>query len=112
MFFNIEGHEFDYLAGNHSLAINKGRLLLAKDFAAALGRPSAAGSVVGKISINVGMRAIEITQVVNGQATSAVMPPVEGLAPTLVSGPDVIVGDLSGLAQFGSSSGTQVGLAV
>ena len=27
-------------------------------------------------------------------------------------GPDVIVGDLSGLAQFGSSSGTQVGLAV
>ena len=29
-----------------------------------------------------------------------------------VPGPDVIVGDLSGLAQFGSQSGTQVGLAV
>ena len=27
-------------------------------------------------------------------------------------GPDVIVGELSGLAQFGASSGTQVGLAV
>ncbi len=27
-------------------------------------------------------------------------------------GPDVIVGDLSGLAQFDGSSGTQVGLAV
>ena len=29
-----------------------------------------------------------------------------------VPGPDVIVGDLTGLAQFGSRSGTQVGLAV
>src|SRR6188768_4140511 len=33
------------------------------------------------------------------------------LAPTLTPGPDVIVGDLVGLQQFGSS-GTQVGLAM
>src|SRR6185295_5088979 len=53
----------------------------------------------------------EITQVVNGEPASSVMPPMEPAAGT-VPGPDVIVGDLSGLAQFGSSSGTQVGLAV
>ena len=40
------------------------------------------------------------------------MPPVRGGdAPTLVPGPDVIVGDLPSLEQFGSA-GTQVGLAV
>ena len=94
-----------------SLGINKGRLLLSKEFAAALGRPSEAGSVVGKISITANMRPIEITQVVNGEATSSVMPLTEPSAGT-VPGPDVIVGDLTGLAQFGSSSGTQVGLAV
>src|SRR5882672_9376551 len=113
VFFNIEGHQYDYAANEHSLGINKGRLLLSKEFATKLGRPSEAGSVVGKISITANMRPIEITQVVNGEARSSVMPPVQGLeSPTLVAGPDVIVGDLSGLAQFGSSSGTQVGLAV
>lgn len=110
VFFNIEGHEYEYLAAEHSLAINKGRLLLSKEFAAKLGRPADAGSVVGTIAITANMNAIEITQVVNGEATSSVMPasPSAGSVP----GPDVIVGDLSGLAQFGSSSGTQVGLAV
>ena len=111
VFFNIEGHQFDYAANDHSLGINHGRLLLSKQFAAALGRPSAAGSEVGKISVTANMRQIEITQVVNGEPTSSVMPPAGILAGT-VPGPDVIVGDLSGLAQFGSSSGTQVGLAV
>ena len=112
VFFNIEGHQFDYAANEHLLGVNKGRLLLSKEFAAMLGDPSEAGSVVGKISITATMRPFEITQVVNGEAKSSVMPPVPGMeAPTLVAGPDVIVGDLSGLAQFGSS-GTQVGLAV
>lgn len=111
VFFNIEGHEYEYLANEHSLGINKGKLLVSTEFAAKLGRPADAGSVVGKIAITADMRAIEITQVVNGEATSSVMPPSRVFAGS-VPGPDVIVGDLSGLAQFGSSSGTQVGLAV
>jgi glucose/arabinose dehydrogenase len=111
VFFNVEGHQYDYTPSQKSLAINKGRLLLSKEFAAALGRPSAVGSVVGNISISANMRPIEITQVVNGDPMSSVMPPMEPSAGT-VPGPDVIVGDLNGLAQFGSSSGTQVGLAV
>jgi hypothetical protein len=57
------------------------------------------------------MEPIEVTQVIEGEAASDEMP---GLAPEngTTPGPDVIVGDLSGLAQFGSSAGTQVGLAV
>jgi len=114
-FFNIEGNLYDYDAKSQLLSVREGRLLIAKEFAEQLGRPSQAGAEVGRISINATMRAIEITQVVNGEARSSVMPPVKtGNAPnevTLVGGPDVIVGDLSGLQQFGSS-GTQVGLAV
>lgn len=111
VFFNVEGHQYDYTPNQKSLGINNGRLLLSKEFAAALGRPAATGSLVGSISITANMRPIEITQVVNGDPTSSVMPPLEPAAGT-VPGPDVIVGDLNGLAQFGSSSGTQVGLAV
>ena len=113
VFFNIEGNLYDYDAKAQLLSMKEGRLLLSREFAAKLGHPSKVGSVVGEISITANMRPIEITQVVNGEATSSVMPPVAGIeAPTLAAGPDVIVGDLSGLAQFGSSSGTQVGLAV
>jgi glucose/arabinose dehydrogenase len=113
IFFNIEGNLYDYDAKTQLLSISDGRLLVSKEFAVKLGRPSQEGSVVGRISINASMRPIEITQVVNGEARSSVMPPLGGVeAPSvLVPGPDVIVGDLSGLAQFGSS-GTQVGLAV
>jgi glucose/arabinose dehydrogenase len=111
VFFNIEGNLYNYEAKSHLLSITEGRLLLSREFATKLGRKT--GALVGKISITMEMRPIEITQVVNGEATSSVMPPLGGVeAPTLVGGPDVIVGDLSGLAQFGSSSGTQVGLAV
>jgi hypothetical protein len=107
VFFGIQGHEYDYDAKGHLLKINEGRLLVTKEFATQLGLPAEAGSVVGKISIVATMRAIEVTQLVNGEARSVVLPAV-GTRP----GPDVIVGELSGLAQFGSSSGTQVGLAV
>jgi hypothetical protein len=107
VFFNIEGHEYDYDAREHVLSIRVGRLLVSKEFAAELGRPSAAGTVAGEISINANMRAIEITRVVNGETRSDVMP-----ASGSVPGPDVIVGDLSGLAQVDGSSGTQVGLSV
>src|SRR6266481_1237823 len=42
-FFNIEGHQYDYDPAAKSLAITGGRLLISKEFANALGRPSDAG---------------------------------------------------------------------
>ncbi len=106
VFFSIQGQEYDYDANERLLRIKEGRLLVTREFAAQLGSPAEAGSVVGKISITATMLAIEITQVVNGETTSVVVPSV-GTRP----GPDVIVGELPSMQQFGSS-GTQVGLAV
>src|SRR5437870_11719275 len=114
-FFNIEGHQYDYDAKGRLLGIQGGRLLTSKEFAEALGQPADAGSAVGRISIGAAMRPIEITQLVNGEPKSLIMPPLNGAAgtevPTLVSGPDVIVGDLPDMEQLGSA-GTQLGLAV
>jgi hypothetical protein len=112
IFFNIEGYVFDYDSNGHLLKIEAGRLVISKEFAASMGRPSSAGSVVGQISMTATMRAIEIIKVVNGQATSNVMPALREPDSGSVPGPDVVVGDVSGLQQFGSSSGTRVGLAV
>jgi hypothetical protein len=110
VFFNIEGQLLDYNPIDRALNVRMGRLLISKDFAAELGRPSDVGAIVGEISMTVNMRAVEVTQVVDGEVKADVLPanPETGT----VLGPDVVVGDLSGLAQFGSSSGTQVGLAV
>jgi hypothetical protein len=55
------------------------------------------------------MRPIEVTQVVDGEIREAALP---GVVMGGVPGPDVIVGDVNGLAQFGTQSGTQVGLAL
>ena len=107
MLFNIEGDLYRYDPRTQLLRIQGGRLLISKELANALGRPSEAGLVVGKISIVVAMQPIEIGQVINGEPESLTMPAV-GTQP----GPDVIVGNLSGLAQFGNAVGTQVGLAV
>ena len=93
-FFNVEGAHYDYNANARSLSIADGRLLISKQFADALGRPSEAGSMVGKISVGAAMQPIEIDQGVNGKPQSAVMPAV-GTVP----GPDVIVGELIGLEQ-------------
>jgi hypothetical protein len=115
VFFNIAGHQYDYDADAQALTIRDGRLLVSKEFANALGRPSDAGLVAGKISVRTTMQPIEIIQLVNGEPKSMVMPPRKGVAgseaPTLVPGPDVIVGDLPDMEQFGSF-GTQVGLGV
>src|SRR5436189_466384 len=105
-FFNVEGHQYNYDANAKALSIADGRLLISKEFAAALGRPSDVGAVVGRISVGAAMQPIEIDQLVNGESKSMIMPAI-GTIP----GPDVIVGDLNGLAQFGSA-GTRVGLAV
>ena len=88
-------------------ASRNGRLLVSKEFANALGRPSDAGATVGKISVGAALQLIEVDQLVNGETQSVFMPAV-GTQP----GPDVIVGGfVRSIAQFGSA-GTQVGLAV
>ncbi len=113
-FFNIDRNQYGYDAKGPLLSIQGGRLLISKEFADALGRPADAGSAVGKISVSATMRPIEITQLVNGEVKSVEMPPLRGLAgerPTQAMGPDVIVGDMPDMEQFGSA-GTQVGLAV
>lgn len=112
-FFNIEGNLYDYDAKTHVLRIDNGRLLVSAEFAKKLGHLATAGDVIGNISVTATMRAIEIDHVVNGAVESADLPPVSDVSSEsgVVRGPDVIVGDLSGLQQFGSS-GTQVGLAV
>ena len=113
VFFNIEGNLYDYDAATHLLSIRDGRLLISEEFANTLGRPSQAGLIVGRISAATTMYPIEIKTVVNGAVQSAILPPLRGGAqnPESVHGPDIIVGDLPSLAQFGSA-GTQVGLGV
>src|SRR5438874_626991 len=94
-FFNVEGHQYNYDAKAQSLSITNGRLLVSKEFANALGRPSDAGAIVGKISVGAAMQPIEIDRLVNGKPQSGVMPAV-GTVP----GPDVIVGNLIDLVQL------------
>ena len=117
-FFNIQGHQYDYNPAAQSLAITNGRLLISKEFANALGRPSDAGSVAGTISIGAAMQPAEITRLSNGQAQSVTMPPLQhalsqGTPQTLVPGPDVIVGDIESVEQpQGAVNGNFVGLGV
>ena len=124
-FFNIEGHQYDYDPNAQSLSITGGNLLVSQEFANALGQPSAASATVGKISIGTTMQPIEIRTILNGEIQSVIMPPLRGLsprseaqvglagadAPTLVAGPDVIVGVLPEMAQYGSN-GSFVGLGI
>ena len=117
VFFNIQGNHYDYDASSQSFGIHGGRLLISKEFATALGRRADAGLVVGKISVRTTMQPIEITQLVNGKPNSMVLPPLSQRAgpgaPTLVPGPDIIVGDLPNMLQLGTNNtGTQVGLGV
>ncbi len=114
-FFNIEGHQYDYDAAAQSLAITNGRLVVSKEFANALGRPSDAGSTAGTIFIGATMQPIQIEQLVNGETKSMVMPPMQHAVspgtPTLVPGPDVIVGEIDSVEQGGNDA-TSVGLGV
>ena len=116
-FFNIEGHQYDYDATGQLLSITGGRLLISKEFASALGRPADVSAAVGRISIGAAMQPIEIDQLVNGEPKSMAMPPLQHGAgsetPTLVPGPDVIVGDLPEMVQYGNDTVSHlVGLGV
>src|SRR5438093_3392463 len=116
-FFNIEGHEYDYDANAKLLSIHGGRLLISNEFANALGRPTDAGAAVGKISVGAAMQPIEVETLVNGEVKSLGMPPLRGAAggetPTLVAGPDVIVGELPEMAQYGNDTvNHRVGLGI
>lgn len=110
IFFNIQGQEPSYDPATKMLSVRNGRLILSPEYAAELGRPQAAGTTVGDLSFDVSLRPLEVTRIVNGEVESGSMP--AGNNAGTVPGPDVIVGDLSGLAQFGAAAGTQVGLAV
>jgi len=114
-FFNIEGHQYDYDPNGQSLGITGGRLLISQEFAIALGRPADVSATVGSISIGAAMEPIEIDQVINGELKSMAMPPLRHgpQIPTLVPGPDVIVGDLPEMAQYGNDTVNHlVGLGV
>jgi hypothetical protein len=112
-FFNLDGYVFDYNATEHLLSINDARILISKEFAKKLGRSADENVAVGTVSIAANMKTIEASKVDDGEESSGVLPAGAGISPNAgtAAGPDVIVGDLSGLAQFGTS-GTQVGLAV
>ena len=77
IFFNVEGHQYDYDPAAKSLCITGGRLLISKEFANAMGKPSDAGSEAGSLSIGAVMQPTEIMQVANGQPQSLVMPSVQ-----------------------------------
>jgi len=117
VFFNIAGHQYDYDAGAHLLNIRDGRLLISEEFAKSLGRPSAAGLDVGRISTSTSMYPVEIVRVANGAVQSAIMPARSGAIqnPDAVHGPDIIVGDLPSMAEYGTDGQNPpvlVGLAV
>jgi len=110
-FFNVEGHEMAYEPGNREFSIKGGRLLVSERYAAELGNPGLSKSSVGEISIRATMTPIEVIELKGGEIISDVMPALKSPEAGSVPGPDVVVGDVYGLAQFGSS-GSQVGLAL
>src|SRR5437867_7367304 len=114
VFFNVEGHQYDYDANAQLLSITGGRLLVSNEFAESLGRPSDAGAVAGKISIGATMQPVEITQLdEKGDVKSATLPALNQPGVGTVSGPDVIIGELIGLEQSQTGSvGGRVGLAL
>src|SRR6185503_8247739 len=113
VFFNIEGNLYGYDPAARLLRLAESRLLISEELARSLGRPTAAGMIVGGISITTTVYPIETSTLVNGAVQSSVLPPPprSGDVPDSVPGPDVIVGDLSSMQQYGNN-GLQVGVAV
>lgn len=113
-FFNVDGPEFAFDPETRTITITAGRVLVSDDLAAELERPDTAGKSIGSINISTKMRTIETARIVNGGVESGKLPAGYGMEDNAgtVPGPDVIVGDVYGLAQFGSASNGFVGLAV
>ena len=113
-FLTSKERQYNYDAKAQSLSITDGRLLISKEFANALGSPSDAGAIVGKISVGATMQPIEITRLdQNGDIKSETLPALNQPGVGTVPGPDVIVGELIGLVQMdnGAVNG-HVGLAL
>ena len=105
VFFNVEGDQYDYDANARLLSIYGGRLLISKEFANALGRPSDAGALVGSISVGANMQPIDIAQLdANGDVKSEKLPALNRPGVGNVPGPDVIIGELIGLQQLTSGA--------
>src|SRR5262245_14998527 len=114
IFFNVEGGDYSYDANAQSLSITGGRLLISKEFANALGRPSDAGLLVGTISLGAAMQPSEIDRLdANGNLKSASLPALHQPALGTIPGPDVIVGELLTLVQSDNGAvNNRVGLAL
>ena len=124
-FFNIEGHQYDYDPNAQSLSITGGNLLVSQEFANALGRPSdcrcdrwqdldRCHDATDRDSDNRQRRnpIRDHAAIARPASRSEAQVGVAGAdAPTLVAGPDVIVGDLPEMAQYGSN-GSFVGLGI
>ena len=113
-FFYVQGHHYDYDVKAQLLSITAGQLLISKEFAKSLGRPSDAGTTVGKISIGATMQPTEVTHVdENSNVKSATLPALNQPGVGTVPGPDVIVGHLLDLVQSEDGAvGGRVGLAL
>ncbi len=115
VFFNIAGNLYEYERAAQRLTIKEGRLLISEEFAQSLGRSAEAGSVAGGVSLVASVSVIGSTTFGDGEPQSFVLPPAPrrgtSEVPNSAPGPDVIVGDVFSLQQFGSSA-TQVGVAV
>ncbi len=113
-FFKLEGQQYDYQPNAQFLSITGGRLVISKEFAESLGRPSEAGTIAGEISVGAAMQPIQIAQLDgNGDIKSERLPALRQPDVGTVPGPDVIVGNLIGLnqSQSGAVNGF-VGLAL
>ncbi len=111
-FFDIEGHTFEYDPQTRSFSIREGRLLVSKEFAGELGHGVEANTIIGTVTLNASMKQMEVSELSQGEVVANTLPALGNAESGSVPGPDVVVGDLYDLAQFGNSSGTQVGLAV
>lgn len=112
--FNVRGPVYEYDAVTRLFSMTGGALLISAEFANKLGRPADAGIVVGEISITATMTTIEITTLVNGVAKTSTLLPLGGGvngSGISASGPDIVVGDMFNLQQYGNAGG-QVGLAM
>lgn len=111
VFFGIEGLQYGYDPEQGVFSFENARLLMSPEYAKELGKPAAAGSIVGALSLHASMRAIEITNMVDGDVQRDTLP--ASVDAGSVPGPDVIVGDLNGLSQPDTGVvGGYVGLSV